>query len=475
MNLNCTHWHCFLFVSAILFVNSAFPSEEEFERIEEKYNNVHKFRATGVYEDAGWLFVQVKEPYDENRDNPKRRRLSAVSKATDLLKKWAIDYTSADRDVSDQSPEGIKFAKKIILHYLPNWQFREWTQQYSIHEIPYAIEDGSFIYAQAVKKESVIQCIPPAFSKPFAADDWNIAIGEAVRKGISVDGRESVVRFCRAWNALSDKKTIQDAEYVKLQKELNAYYEQSDRACLYRNIIRGIESPVSSVEWSLRPCEAVVSTNISCVAVTNSIARIVCTTNSSSRIQTAAEIRDGYRSFASRVDVETIQSDVETIDETVTTIVIEKKRYLRSKIETVAHGRAKFERMFVSESLSPASGTKTTKVGDAAQKTYFGPASLKQKESAIVDALRENPNDARLWNLLGKCLLASNDILGAVACFDKSLRADHDYQFALVNLAEAYARLGYRGLAIGMATYARAVAEDKWCITHAEALLKRMW
>lgn len=460
-----------LCLSAILLLPHLLMADDDYERLEEKYNKVFKFRDSGVYEDGEWLFVHVKEEFNDREDNPKKKRMFAVAKSCDLLKQWAIDYTAADRDVSDPAPDGVKAAKKIISHYLPDWQFREWPRQYSMHEIPYTIEGGKFVYAQAMKKLDVVKCIPAAFTKPFAADDWDRAIVAAVKKGIESNGRDSVAEMCGAWDAVTKAQIVNDKEYKTVQAKMDSYFAENEDVATYARFISEQENPTANEYWRDLLGSMSINTNETQMATTNVIANVVYSTNVVVRAQTAGEIRNRGRSSGSKVSVESIYSDEESVDETTTITVVERRKIVRRREVTRIKGMAEFERMFVSKVKMNVQGASTTSIGDAARKMFFSTASVTRKEQTIVDALRENPRDAKLWNLLGKCLQTRKDYFGAVNCFRKSLMINGDYEFALVNLAETYSLLGYKRLSMGLAIYARALAKDTWCIEHSEKLL----
>ena len=105
------------------------------------------------------------------------------------------------------------------------------------------------------------------------------------------------------------------------------------------------------------------------------------------------------------------------------------------------------------------------------EKLFYAKTSLDVKEATIRRALAENPYDCTLWNLLGRCYQARGEFAASLICFRMALRLDVHYQFAWTNLAETYQTVGCKRLAIGAALVARGLANDAWCIEHAEKVL----
>lgn len=437
------------------------------------YQNIVQPQDSGVYENNGLLYIQVKVPFDRRKDNLKKKKTEVVLAAYDLLKKWAIDYSAPERNKGDNAPEGVKFAKNIALAYLPEWQFREWSPKLKMREFPHKTDEGFYVLGQSVAKDEVIKNIPASFFKPFAHEDWAEALVAAVRRGVARDGREKVVVKCRAWDALADLAKVDDAEFKAEQKAIQKYLESADLAKSMREAQSRISGPSDDVAWSNVPgCDEVV-TNIVLAAQTNELKKAVVKDAEKERPQTNREVENLGRSCNSTVKEETETQDEEEVVETVTRTVVETRKYIRRKTVSRVRGLARFEEVFLGGGLIADKARTTTKLGVGASKTYFASSTIEVKEAKLVDALRENPADAKLWNLYGKCLVSKEDYVGAAICFKVSLRLDRDYEFALVNLAEAYQALGVRNLAVGLATYARAVATKRWCVTHAEALLAK--
>lgn len=448
-------------------------SDDEEDMVFLHYQNLVQPNDTGIYEDDGLLYVQVKVPFDRRKETVAKKKSEVVLTAYELLKKWAVDYSAPKRDQADDSPDGVKFAKNIAVEYLPEWQFREWSPKYSAREFPHKTDEGHYVLGQSVEKAVVIKNIPDSFYRPFAYDDWPDALVSAVKRGIAKEGREKVVARCQAWDALADCEKVGDAEFKKVDELIGKYLESSELAKSMRDAKTRITGPFEDVSWSEVPCAGEVTTNVVLVSVTNELKNAVVKDGEKIRQQTNHEVEKIGRSFGTSVKAETETKDEAEVVETMTCTVIETRKLIRRKVVSRIKGSPRFEEIFLAGGQTKDKSRLSTALGGAAEKTYFASSTVDVKETKLIDALRENPGDARLWNLYGKCLASKGDHAGAAICFKTSLRLDHDYEFALVNLSEAYQSLGFRTLAVGLATYARAVAKDKWCVTHAEAVLQQ--
>lgn len=460
-----------LMIVVLPFLGNAEESGEDMVFLH--YQNVIKLRDTGVYDDGDLLYVQVKLPFNRRKESVKQKKAQAVMTAYDQLKNWAIEYSAPERNKKDSSTAGVQFVKSIIVKYLPGWQFREWAPAFSMREFPHDEEDGYYIIGQSMAKADVIKCIPSSFFKPFATDDWNTALSKAVKTGVGKVGRDSVVRTCGAWDALTDKKSVIDSsEYAVYTNQIAKYLESSPFVSDLRVNLARISGPNESEIWTDVDGSSFSNKNVIVTAVTNAYKEVVCSTNVVRRAQTDAEISDVGRARASMVEDRRIAADAEEVEFKTITTIVETKKIVRRRTQSQVFGDPMFEKMFVSGGSILIEPTKSSAIGIAAEKVFFSSASLEDKEKGLLDALRENPGDTKLWNYYGKCLQYKKDYVGAAICFRNALAIDKDYDFALVNLSETYQCLGFNKLALGMAVYARGVAKDPWCINHSEAVIK---
>lgn len=464
-------------ISVVILFLPAFSDEETgLDNVFLHYQNIVQPRETGVYEDGDMLYIHVRIPFDRSKEKVKEKRARAIFAAQDLLKQWAIDYSAPERNREDNSPKGVKEAKNIVARYLPGWHFKEWPPRLSMREFPHLSADGFYVMGQAVAKDDVVRNIPKTFFKPFAAEDWNEALAKAIEAGIKKDGREAVLRLCRAWDASShfvSPESAKDVDYSRVCESVRKYVAESERAAMFAQAAKKINGPHARERWDELPEPVSVSTNVIVSAKTNALEHVAVATNVTSRIQEKDEIADLGRSCGTTVVEREEVADVEEVVVTTTMTVIESCRIVRRRHVSSVSGNARFESLFAGGGEADNSKVAPTEFGSAAAKVFFEALPLAEKMARLLDAVRENPCDPRLWNLYGKCLQTEGDNLGAVVCFRNALRLDAEYEFALVNLAETYQALGYRRLAVGLAIFARAVAKDAWCVSHAEALLKK--
>ena len=115
-----------------------------------------------------------------------------------------------------------------------------------------------------------------------------------------------------------------------------------------------------------------------------------------------------------------------------------------------------------------------TALGLAAEKQFYenGGKTFEQREKFLIDALRENPGDKVLWNLLGRMMMIRQDWHGGLVCMRNALRLDREYAFALTNVAIIYHSLGFDELAFGAAIAVMGVTDDAWCKKEAEKLIR---
>ena len=160
----------------------------------------------------------------------------------------------------------------------------------------------------------------------------------------------------------------------------------------------------------------------------------------------------------------------------VVTTTVETKRQARilKKITTPMAVDPVFEKLFLSGGSMPNSSAARTAKGRAAEKAFYASSSQTpaEREQLLIEALRENPGDKVLWNLLGRIMLNRQDRIGGLICFRNALRLDKNYEFALANLAMAYDGMGWHDLAYGAAIVAYGMAKNDWCVKESMKILE---
>lgn len=102
---------------------------------------------------------------------------------------------------------------------------------------------------------------------------------------------------------------------------------------------------------------------------------------------------------------------------------------------------------------------------------YDQQSSIDKKLTALEKALCDNPRDAELWNLYGRCLNDSGDKMASLICYRNALKLKPNYEYPIVNLAKVYSELGHKRLGVGLALLAFGTAKDKWSITESQKVL----
>ena len=115
MNMKMSIWSLGVGLATAVLPVLGIADDVEEDMVFLHYQNMVQPQDSGVYENNGLLYIQVKVPFDRRKDNLKKKKTEVVLAAYDLLKKWAIDYSAPERNKGDNAPEGVKFAKNIAL------------------------------------------------------------------------------------------------------------------------------------------------------------------------------------------------------------------------------------------------------------------------------------------------------------------------------------------------------------------------
>ncbi len=174
-----------------------------------------------------------------------------------------------------------------------------------------------------------------------------------------------------------------------------------------------------------------------------------------------------FRQESAKIAVPTVETNrVETVNPQGTELVI------KEEIRTVIR-RARMQQLFLSGGTMMNAACARMESGIKAEAIAFdNTQTLDKKLQVLHEALCENPSDAVLWNLYGRCLGDAGDKIAAVICFRNSLKIDPRFEYATVNLSAAYRDLKCPNLSVGLALYARGIARQKWSISQSELLLQ---
>lgn len=407
---------------------------------------------TGVYEwdeeDLLFVQVQVQEATGDEADEMQGRIDLAEH---DLLFAWLSRQASEQRK-DPVLPRGMTKVRNFVRSQDPLWEYAvDWNYSFcgphlSRHEV------GKRVCCAVYKRSEVLKTMPKAFLRPVGTDEWirgcctfvqekfcgktdrlfmwqvglldvlTLALDEGVSldawvKDFGLEGEETYGEFKRVETGLQDyMKTAARAKWMQSEK----------------NRIETLPDKVTFVKG-----EQAIDTDkeLKSVVVTNQV---------------------GENEF----------------EIAVTRTEVHKATYaLHRRIEKMAR-EARFERLFLSGGrLSNAPADRTTMSVRAEESFYADGMSMLEREKLIVEALRENPGDKILWNLLARVMMGQDDYLGGIVCLRNALRLDREYEFALTNLSLAYGHLGFVNLSHAAAIVARGIARDKWCLTESTKVL----
>ena len=461
-------------ISAFLVVSGLTVSAANPETRLTFYQDEIKGRSSGVYEKDDDLYVHVRIPHSR-MSQPGQLKLKAVLEANELLKRWAIDYSAAAREKAEAGSEGVKFAAKIADSFNPMWRFNDWNVKINGREVVYR-EKGDLLLGQIVSKADVVKQIPPSFTEAIPREVLFNVLPLLISSMREKDKRK-LYGQCNAFDLMPDAvvsaKAKEECFWVK--GEVDRYLANSDLPKSLRMKSKMVRGPAVTVMWTPLAQNPKTEVLKSVVTITNALADTTVSTNIIVRAQTDEERRERGVSAEGEMEEMICSSDEEEIVETTTVTSVTTRRTIRRKVTKSTSGHPAFEEAFLSGGRTLCTESAVQKErGDYAVSVFFDNVTpMEGKERIIIETLCENPCDARLWNLYGRCLLKKEDVIGALVCFRCAVRLDTKNQYAITNLSLSYERLGCLELARGMAVLAFGIATDDWCRTVARELICR--
>ncbi len=459
----------------------------------------------GVYEWDDLLFVQVRISRKDIR-RPEQLESAELSATRRLLHKWLMDRASVKR-VDDDLPLGMDRVRSLCRRLMP---YHEYTSEWRFAGESCAFsgeEDLEHVCTTVFRKSDVIASLPASYLNPVAEGVWydglekivsRLYLREADRTFMADIGaldcldavRQTDVAlppfdddaFPAGVSAFLDgaAATWRDAdspakgEYESVWRGLREYLTASEQAKRLRSDALAILNPPSATVYSAAPPETLSSQYDFSFTSTNSIAGANPVTNLTLEAGSALHALPAM-SLGDSVEVESVQTDDAVVTTVRTQMVVTVTRTLVRKTVSSYRGEPRFEQLFFGAGSLPNAAAERLASGVAAEKAFYGRASIDERERLLLLALRENPGDKALWNLYGRLFQTRRDLYGALICFRNALRIDPDYEFAMANIAAVYSDMGLRNLAVGMAALARGVASDAWCRKTAEAILHKGW
>ena len=444
------------------------------------YQRELKDKPQGVYEwpEKGLLFVQVHVPYltDGSEDLDANTLLAEHRE----LYAW-LAGKAGERKVDPELPPGLDRVRRLVRANYPTWEYTaDW--EYKLDGQAFSREEtGKRVACAVCDRKAVEATMPKAFLDPVPDATWLAGARELVDEcyagRVNVPFMEQVGLFdcaelCGKGKApMSGVVTESPAyrEYLEVERETADYLAASDLAKSLRAAQKGLESISNRLDVAYVVPPESFATNVYRNVSTNRAVAVHAVTN-------MAEVPyagiTAVMPAGGTVVARSVRSDESIITTVETCLVVRTRKVLVQRIAHDYRASARFERLFLSGGKAPNAAVARTERGKVAERAFFDACAPEERERLMLEALRENPGDKVLWNLYGRLLQGKKDWLGARICFRNALRLDHEYQFALTNLALTYQAMGRRELAESAALVAYGLATDGWCKTQSEGILR---
>ena len=469
------------------------------------YDSTIRSALTGVYAHDGLLFVQVRTPYDEETDTRTKKRLASIPVAAALLKQWCIERATAagGRDDAPLAAPGMALVRRLVLRRDPGWEYKDWKMDSPSREFVWE-GDGFHSLCLVFSEKDVVGSIPESFSKPVPDERWQEALREAVPPALKGSGalafadeigyaeyRDENSPYTKPfsrWDA-ADAVGLLQADLRRAMTVRPGSRGEDERKDLLERTARYLaESPlalglledgralsVESVSTNIaeRPLSDTFTTNVAVVVTTNAVADPKTETSSVALSQDKSTFADRHLSWKGLVDVELRTTPCYVVTTQETTTIVRTVAVTCSEVEAKARATPRFESVFLGAGFAGNRVAARTPLGRSAVEFFLRKGKPSEKERKLLSALRENPGDKELWNAYGRMLQKGEDWIGSTICFRNALSLDPGYEFALANLADSLAALGYRDLSIGTAIVGRSLATDPWCIETTSRILRK--
>lgn len=373
------------------------------------YESVLTGKPDGVYEQEDNLFIVSTAKYD-------KRRTATRSKAADeaelgivpLLKGWIIKRTLEKDGMPDPKTDSRKFTWEFLDKVCPGWMFPEWSASAEMQTIVDDAKDGKYSIVMVTKK-SVVQANILSDYHARTDDDFALSyIRRVFNSWNEMDGGLAIAyRACGVPDLCCKSPFPAD-----LMAEYDSVNKKLDE---YLSSSKMAQSMRKEIEVSMVP---IVSSN------------------------TVVSVNPQGTEKVIKTEITRVQK-------------IPRMQLLFlgcGVVSNTPHGRIE-------------SGSVAIRVA------YDQQSTIDKKLTALKNALCDNPGDAELWNLYGRCSNDNGDKMAAIICYRNALKLKSDYEYPIVNLAKVYSELGYKRLGGGLALLSRGTAKDKWSITESQKIL----
>lgn len=466
--------HNGLIIAAVVFslALSLFggDAKEDFEI----YNKTVNGTNAKVFEANNKIIVYSLLPYNERKDDRTQVKMRVFLQANKLLKQWVVDYTAKERTKNQPESKGLLYAYSVIYALDPDVVL-PWNVKFTIREMPHKTNNGFYTIGQIIDRDVLINNIPHVFYNPFSADFIFSSIETVVQKGMSGKNPDYFYKKCGLRDFVANDEGFEPeigAEYQKANNAISQYLSKSELAKKIKTDKAEIEKPHVVSTWGEAPQgDPETIRNQSVSAVTNVLPQVAVSSNTCQRAESESERKDIGIATGGVITETITSSDYEKVVVKTTVTTTETHTFIRKKTVSSVVGKAKLQDIFLSAGTMDNLPSEIKPSAKKAKESFYGSADVATKEKDLYAALCENPGDKELWNLYGRLLLNRNENEAAVICFRASLKLDNKYEYALVNLSEAYNAMGLKNLSYGLAFVARGLSTNSWVTLHSEAIL----
>lgn len=500
--------HRIVLPSALISLIAAFASHaaDKVEPVRVYLDQIWS-RETGIYEIGDWLYANVRVPAKVQGNPRYDAEMKAKSELNGLILKWAAVEAASKRKDWSERPRGKAFLERICREEAPYWFLGDWQWSAKMRTFPARTIEGEYVFGAALPAETLRASIPAAAGQ--AAEDRELyrSAAQLAKERMESNKRDAFLVSIGAFDARKDAPvlSIPDARwwtddradeglktFLKRYRETNAG-DDSDAgrewSAFNESLLSFFAEDAMALDWA-DEARAIAQTRTNIVERFG-IAEVVSHTNIVVSVSTnRSESVETIPEHPVELDWSTLSEDLPArpaagivagasrenrkeviLTNVVTTIQTEIRIPVLEETSVLA-GYPRFEELVLSCAMLPNAGIQRTNLGRNAEKAFYAPKTpLASKTDALIDALRDNPGDADLWNLLGRCQQSAKRHQAAVICFRNALRIDPNHGFALVNLAVSYQETGFEKLAFGTAFAALGATENEWCRKTAESIL----
>lgn len=469
-------------------------------------------RETGIYEIDGRLYANIRVP----ERNPAVRgydpELRAKAELNKRVRQWVLDRAIQARQARNPLPEGLARLERLCAEEEPQWFLGNWSWQSAMQSFPGRRIGSEYVYGFAFPRSDLESSVPALSGSDMEIDALFAATSRLARKRMAGGNRDDFLSGVGAfdlipehpfedsvgqwWAASSEpdlarkafsevfcgsgrrKDTPSGRQEAESDKVLLSWILDSEPSALLVETARDVSRPRERVERRFGPAEIRVETNVVCSVSTNRMEISEQEPAVNPVEWTWAETPSGISAMpaGNRVKGTVVSHPVEIVTTNREVSIRTTTRFPIVEEKTVVSGDPRFEALLLSGATISNAPSARTAIGREAESAFYNAKlQLLERRAKVERGLRENPGDAGLWNLLGRCFQGEEDHAAAVICFRNALRIDPAHGFALANLGVSYQSLGFSELAFGCSVAVLGMTDDPWCINQARAILKAEW